>query len=258
MSTKKITALTVLSTTPASGDLLPIVDISDTTDASSGTTKSITAATIHKAAGIGAGNTTAEPVKVDTSNGRLGVGTNAPGSVCEIAAAGVPFEVNSTDSNANKITLADNGTARGYIGATSTLPFIASDSSGNHVFSIGPQKGINQKAYASYDDDDEHSIVAIIGLGGCIRITESVGSIQIPYYSVGGTGVGYKAAMLETDASTPAFHLMGNATTYSVTNPGTSGNTYEIKHNQSNGEFSVHRTSGALAYTVTVASWWYS
>jgi hypothetical protein len=39
-SDKRITDLTAL-TTPADGDLLPIVDISDTTDASSGTTKKI-------------------------------------------------------------------------------------------------------------------------------------------------------------------------------------------------------------------------
>jgi len=75
MSTKKITALTELSAAPAATDMIPVVDVSDTTDASSGTTKKITATNIGKGIGIGAGSTTAEPVKIDTSNGRLGVGT---------------------------------------------------------------------------------------------------------------------------------------------------------------------------------------
>jgi len=42
MSDAKISALTQLSATPASGDMLAIVDVSDTTDAGSGTTKYIT------------------------------------------------------------------------------------------------------------------------------------------------------------------------------------------------------------------------
>jgi len=257
MSTKKITGLTELSTAPAVGDLLPIVDISDTTDAASGTTKGITVPTIHKAAGIGAGNTTAEPVKVDISNGRLGVGTNAPTSVCEIVGAGVPFEVTSSDSNGLKVAFTDGtASARGFIGADGTRPFLVANNSGSYLFSIGPQKGINQKAYAAYDDDDAHFICAIINLSGVIRIAESVGSINIPYWSCGGTGVGYKSAMLETDSVT--LRSMGDGTTFSVTNPGTSGNTYQILHNQGNGQFSVERTSGALAYTVTVMSDWYA
>jgi hypothetical protein len=85
MSTKKITALTELSTTPATGDLFPVVDVSDTTDASSGTTKSIKPATVFKAAGIGAGNTTAEPVKIDTSNGRLGIGLASPSNPLHVS-----------------------------------------------------------------------------------------------------------------------------------------------------------------------------
>lgn len=45
MANKKISDLTALTTT-ASGDLIPIVDVSDTTDASSGTTKQITQANL--------------------------------------------------------------------------------------------------------------------------------------------------------------------------------------------------------------------
>ena len=42
MAAEKISNLTSLAVAPATGDLLPIVDVSDTTDAASGTTKKIT------------------------------------------------------------------------------------------------------------------------------------------------------------------------------------------------------------------------
>jgi len=256
MSTKKITGLTELSTAPAVGDLLPIVDISDTTDASSGTTKSIKSATIHKAAGIGAGNTTAEPVKIDTSNGRLGVGVAAPSSVCEIAGTGVPFEVTSTNSNGLKMAFTDSvSSTRGYVGATSTHKFVAADQDGAYVFTIGSNSAINQQAYASYNDNDAHDICSIANRSGIIRIHETAGSIHTPYWSCGGAGVAYKWAMLEVDAIT--LRTMVHTSTFSVTNPGTSGNTYEIKTNGGDGTFSVERTSGALAYTVSVSSNWY-
>jgi hypothetical protein len=54
-----------------------------------------------------------------------GLANNAVG---EIAAGGVPLSVNSTNSNAAKIGLEDNGTIRGYIGATATLALSAIDS----------------------------------------------------------------------------------------------------------------------------------
>ena len=41
MANKKISALTALGTQPASGDLIPIVDIDDVTDAATGTTKKV-------------------------------------------------------------------------------------------------------------------------------------------------------------------------------------------------------------------------
>jgi hypothetical protein len=51
MADAKISALTELAEAPAAGDLFAVVDVSDTTDAASGTTKRITAANL----GVGAG-----------------------------------------------------------------------------------------------------------------------------------------------------------------------------------------------------------
>lgn len=46
MANAKITDLTALGAAPATGDLFPLVDVSDTTDASSGTTKKMTVANL--------------------------------------------------------------------------------------------------------------------------------------------------------------------------------------------------------------------
>src|ERR1043165_873389 len=46
MAAEKISGLTALAVAPAAGDLLAIVDVSDTTDAASGTTKKITTANL--------------------------------------------------------------------------------------------------------------------------------------------------------------------------------------------------------------------
>jgi len=78
MSTKKITALTELAAAAAATDMIPVVDVSDTTDAATGTTKKITALNIGKGIGIGAGNTTSEPVKINTSTGVVGMGVSSP------------------------------------------------------------------------------------------------------------------------------------------------------------------------------------
>ena len=60
----------------------------------------------------------------------------ANNAVSEIAASGVPFSVNSTNSNQFKIALDDNGTTRGHIGASSSAVFVVGDGSGNVELSI--------------------------------------------------------------------------------------------------------------------------
>ena len=60
----------------------------------------------------------------------------ANNAVSEIAASGVPFSVNSTNSNTFKIALDDNGTTRGHIGASSSAVFVVGDGSGNVELSI--------------------------------------------------------------------------------------------------------------------------
>jgi len=51
----------------------------------------------------------------------------------EISNAGTPLEVNSTDSTVRKITLKDNGTVRGGLGASSTKALTVSNATGTEM-----------------------------------------------------------------------------------------------------------------------------
>lgn len=74
MSNRKISELTELATTPADGDLLPIVDISDTTDSANGTTKKVTISNVA-------------PLATTTIKGKVKLST-APASATEPIAVG--------------------------------------------------------------------------------------------------------------------------------------------------------------------------
>jgi hypothetical protein len=67
-----------------------------------------------------------------------GLANNAAG---EIAAAGVPLSVNSTNSNSIKIALEDNGTAVGHLGANSTNCLDLRDSGVNERMSLTQNGG---------------------------------------------------------------------------------------------------------------------
>jgi len=157
MSTKKITALTELSTTPATGDLFPVVDVSDTTDASSGTTKSIKPATVFKAAGIGAGSTTAEPIAIDTSNGRLGVGVASPTSKLHVQGTSADIFLSHSD-----------GTGSVKLGQ---------DSSGYGVIQVNNSAG---NIMCNFDSDDDSYVKGgNFGVGGSSFGTNAVNVVAI-------------------------------------------------------------------------------
>ncbi len=93
MPDAKITALTAISVIDPAVDPLPIVDVSDTAMAASGTTKKITINQILGASGTATlasatitGNLTVDTntLFVDAANNRVGIGTVSPGKRCEI------------------------------------------------------------------------------------------------------------------------------------------------------------------------------
>ena len=87
MPDTKITALAAITTVDPAADVLPIVDISDTSMAASGTTKKITSNQILGAGGTAtlasatiSGDLTVDTntLKVDSANNRVGIGTASP------------------------------------------------------------------------------------------------------------------------------------------------------------------------------------
>ena len=98
MPDTKITALTAISTVDPAVDVLPIVDVSDTTMAASGTTKKITSNQILGAGGTAtlASATITGDLTVDTStlkvysaNNRVGIGTASPSYAADVSVAAV-------------------------------------------------------------------------------------------------------------------------------------------------------------------------
>ena len=118
MADTKITALAAITTVDPAADVLPIVDISDTSMAASGTTKKITSNQILGAGGTATlasatitGDLTVDTnvLKVDTTLNRVGIGTATPGFPLHVQSATAVFKLESS-----------TGTNPAYLYTTST------------------------------------------------------------------------------------------------------------------------------------------
>jgi len=126
MPDAKITALTAISVIDPAVDPLPIVDVSDTAMAASGTTKKITINQILGASGTATlasatitGDLTVDTstLKVDSANNRVGVGTASPVTGATLQCVGTSTVSGGTGASAaNGLhTWFDTGTNTGYI-----------------------------------------------------------------------------------------------------------------------------------------------
>lgn len=131
MADTKITALAAITTVDPAADVLPIVDISDTSMAASGTTKKITSNQILGAGGTATlasatitGDLTVDTnvLKVDTTNNRVGIVNASPTYPFDVVGTGRFVQTNfadnilristggSTTGNINQILFADQAT----------------------------------------------------------------------------------------------------------------------------------------------------
>ena len=97
MPDSKITALTALTSADPANDMFPIVDVSDTSMAASGTTKRISINNLLAASGTATlasatitGDLTVDTstLKVDSANNRVGIGTTSPDAALDVTSAG--------------------------------------------------------------------------------------------------------------------------------------------------------------------------
>ena len=148
MPDAKITALTAISVIDVAADVLPIVDISDTSMAASGTTKKITINQILGASGTATlasatiiGNLTVDTntLFVDSVNNRVIIGHTSGASPFQVSnAGGAGFEVQPTGVNSAPAILSYNRSGAAWI----QLTYGAS----SHVFQLSGTDGMTLNA----------------------------------------------------------------------------------------------------------------
>ncbi len=77
------------------------------------------------------------------SSGNVGIGTSTVSTRLDVEGNGVPVEINSANSNSNKVQLSDAGTVRGYFGASSTASFLVSGNGGSEQIRVQSTGGIS-------------------------------------------------------------------------------------------------------------------
>jgi len=160
MADTKITALTALTAADPANDVIPIVDVSDTTMAASGTTKKISVNNILGASGTATlasatitGDLTVDTstLKVDSTNDRVGIKTASPRSGFALDVLGnvaigdsttigaYPLVIDSLGTvgtvasirfKAANVTKAFFGLSGSFLGDTSTDAMVATDAAG--------------------------------------------------------------------------------------------------------------------------------
>jgi hypothetical protein len=139
MADTKITALTALTAADPANDVIPIVDVSDTTMAASGTTKKISVNNILGASGTATlasatitGDLTVDTstLKVDSTNDRVGFGTASPAQGVHLSKSststaltsppvgGASFRIQNTSSTNNNFGSVEFYNAAGLFGAS--------------------------------------------------------------------------------------------------------------------------------------------
>ena len=138
MPDTKITALTAISTVDPAVDVLPIVDVSDTTMAASGTTKKITSNQILGAGGTATlasatitGDLTVDTstLKVDSTNNRVGIGTASPSTNLHVGSG--------TGLNNLGVGLSRGATTNFYEAYDGTKSFLAGTDSSQAGVKVG-------------------------------------------------------------------------------------------------------------------------
>jgi hypothetical protein len=128
MPDTKITALTALTTADPATDMFPVVDVSDTTMAASGTTKRISinnilacspSATLASATITGDLTVDTSTLKVDSANNRVIVGHTSGASAFQVSNAGAAgFEVQPIGVNSAPAILSYNRSGAAWIQLT--------------------------------------------------------------------------------------------------------------------------------------------
>jgi len=194
MADTKITALTALTAADPANDVLPIVDVSDTTMAASGTTKKISVnnilgcsgtATLASATITGDLTVDTSTLKVDSANDRVGIGTAAPSQFVHLSksntstaltappAGGASLRIQNTSSTTNNFGSVEFYNAAGLFGASINCQYTNQSTPTNDlVFVVRGSSGGLEAARLDSSGN--------LGLGVTPSAWSSNGNIQLP------------------------------------------------------------------------------
>lgn len=226
MAGKKITALTALAAMPATGDLLPLVDISDTTDSAGGTTKMITYANLLGTALLAFSPLTPAAGKVPYFDGvgsaALVDSTSYGRSLLNASdAAALRTLASAQELDSDLTALAGNGTAGFWAAGTNVARTLVGTSNqvtvSNGTGAGGnPQFGLPQDIHTTAVPTFGGLLVSDLTSGRVPRATTS-GRLVNSAYDTGsafgyGTSPSYLAHFLNTTNAT-VFFTCENAST---------------------------------------------
>lgn len=194
MADSKITALTALTAADPVNDMFPVVDVSDTSMAASGTTKRISANNILSSSPTASGALTVtglvtagsatitgdltvdtSTLKVDSTNNRVGIGTASPGYPLQVV--GNAFF--NADATCKRFFVNDTtGTANTYINSA--------DGSTSNIF-FGGQTNYN---YGAIIYDDASDFLAFRANGAEAARFNSTGNLVLKGGTAAANGVG--------------------------------------------------------------------
>jgi hypothetical protein len=261
MPDTKITALAAITTVDPAADVLPIVDISDTSMAASGTTKKITSNQILGAGGTATlasatitGDLTVDTstLKVDSANNRVGVLTATPG---------YPLHVNGTDAT----NVLFNGATKGvrFVASASKYSITGVDNTGAATFqplAIGGASLEFQIGSTTHFAIDASGIATWSNVGGVAGTAMTLNSTGL---GVGGSPTNNLA--VQTSSAKGGIHINYSGSTIGllgIVNPGVSNNTIigSVSNNSlelmtNNSTKATIDTSGNVGVGVTPSAW---
>ena len=243
MADTKITALAAITTVDPAADVLPIVDVSDTSMAASGTTKKITSNQILGAGGTAtlasatiSGDLTVDTstLKVDSANNRVGVGTASPGFTLDVQSAagtiarikggsgsgqGSAFYVTSAGSTSTLFAVGDRANILG--GTPDTTASIYTNTGIPLTFDVGGTTqatlnstglGVGQSPSAKLSVNDANGIPLRIGDIAAAPASQTACYVGMATSALAGATNGDLVLIPRTSAANSITFWTGNGT----------------------------------------------
>ena len=157
------------------------------------------------------------------SSGNVAIGTTTASTRLDVEGNNIPLEVNSANSNGNKVQFSDAGTVRGFFGASSSASFLVSGDGGSEQFRVQAAGGISfngdTAAVNALDDYEEGTWSSTVS--GITATTNSVtgeytkignavfinGFVHIAGKTAGSGNVNFNLPFQPLDTSTESFGM---------------------------------------------------